>query len=144
MLNQVETPLGPESRASQRRGSSPAGNPTPEMFSGAAPVPPKAAVNRPQQLLELAGKVARSTWGGIALLAEGELVEHLTFGISDENATELARSAWFVPFISFLYNRPAPATLKDLAESGLMLAMSRSEDPSERETTSGCRLPAMA
>jgi signal transduction histidine kinase/ActR/RegA family two-component response regulator len=114
-----------------RRGN-PSGNPSADSLAGTMPMPPKVAANRPQQLLELAGKVARAAWGGIGLLSEGELVEHLTFGISDQNATELARAAWFVPFIRLIHNSPAPVTLKDVANSGLMTGEPTSADGEPR------------
>jgi len=120
MSIQVEIPLGvEESRMAQVKGKK-SRRRIPNTAGRIASVPAKAAVNRPQQLLELAGTATRAVWGGIGLLADGELTEHLTFGISDQQATDLTRSLGFVPFIRFMQQRPAPTTLGDLAEASLV------------------------
>jgi signal transduction histidine kinase len=117
----------------------------------ATSVPPKVSVNRPRQLLELAGKLTRAAWGGIGLLAEGDLVEHLTFGISDQSATELVQSPWFIPLIDLIQKHPGPVTLKDLRGSGLGwdaekaapshdVTISRLHDPT---ISLGCGLPPL-
>ena len=91
MSIQVEIPLGvEESRMAQVKGKK-SRRRIPNTAGRIASVPAKAAVNRPQQLLELAGTATRAVWGGIGLLADGELTEHLTFGISDQQATDLTR-----------------------------------------------------
>ncbi|HLJ94361.1 MAG TPA: ATP-binding protein [Gemmataceae bacterium] len=143
MFEQLEAPLGTGSQRMALRESGSAAIPLASGLSGARPVPAKVAVNRPQQLLELAGKVSRASWGGIGFLSEGELVEHLTFGISDQSATELARSPWYVSFIHFIHSSPAAVSLKELAESDFMLAMSQMEDPRTGNPV-GARLTADA
>ena len=119
MLDQLEIPVRPDSAAPRPVGRSPAGSCIPNAPSRVTPAPQKVTVSRPQQLLELAGKVARAAWGGIGLLsAEGELVEHLTFGISDQTTTELSRSPLFTAFIRLIQKHPVPTYLADLAGSG--------------------------
>ena len=56
---------GTSSRGREARAAEPA-------HSQPAPVPSKVAVNRPQQLLELAGKVTRAAWGGIVTTPTNE------------------------------------------------------------------------
>lgn len=119
MLDRMDVPPCSEARMSHLGNNSSVRTMTPSLRHGVTRVPPKADTNRPQQLLELAGQVTRAAWGGIALLAEGELAEHLTFGISDSSARALARTPWFVPFIRSIQAHPRPAALKDLAESFL-------------------------
>lgn len=161
-MDQLHVSTEPQSRVSPLRTSSAARNPFVDPLSGgpvsnlpsyAAAIPPKSAVNRPQQLLELAGKVTRAMWGGIGLLSEGELIEHLTFGIADPSATQLARSSWFGLFIRFLHNRPTPATRKDLVESGLPIepdapardasSLADAADPTCGPLTLGSGLPPL-
>jgi signal transduction histidine kinase len=108
---QVEVPLGSQSRVYRN---------LPQDTVASKAVPPKATVSRPQQLLELAGKVTRAAWGGIGLLSEGQLVEHLIYGKADTDATQLARASWFVPLVRLIHNSRAPVTLNELAASGLL------------------------
>jgi signal transduction histidine kinase len=79
-------------------------------------------VNRPQQVLELAGKATRAAWGGIGLLSQGELAGHLTFGISDACAAELTRAPWFLSLIRHIESKREPVSLKDLATAGFVPA----------------------
>src|SRR5438874_11380622 len=52
-------------------------------------------LNQPQHLLELAAKAVRAAHGAIALVsAEGDLHEHVTFGMDQDVALELWRSGW--------------------------------------------------
>ncbi len=76
--------------------------------------PKKISLNRPQQLLELACKVVRAGRGGVGLLsADGELVEHFSFGISDEEAVALARSPWITQLLQFVQQNQPQATRVD-------------------------------
>jgi signal transduction histidine kinase len=77
-------------------------------------------VNRQQQLLELAGKATRATWGGIGLLSQGELAGHLTFGIPDQCAAELTRAPWFLPLIRHIQNDRGPISLEDVTRTNLV------------------------
>src|SRR4051794_12187783 len=68
----------------------------------AAPPPSldKNAPSHPQHLLRLACNVLRADLGGIGLLsAEGKLVEHITFGVTDEVAAGMWQSPWLTGLI---------------------------------------------
>jgi signal transduction histidine kinase/CheY-like chemotaxis protein len=68
--------------------------------------------SRPSNLLELACQVVHASFGGMALLsAGGELVEHLTAGLSDDTADALGQSAWLTNLLGLALPRPGPGVL---------------------------------
>ena len=73
-------------------------------------------------MLTLAGKLTGAAWGGITLLADDELIDHFTFGISEESATELARAPWFVPLMHLIQKKATLTSLQDVIESGVLFS----------------------
>src|SRR5262249_52496612 len=71
---------------------------------------------------ELACRVAHAPWGGVGLIAsDGELVEHLSFGVPEETAAELMRSCWAAGLLRFVLQRPASTVLDDLSRQAPQL-----------------------
>src|SRR5262249_43370198 len=67
-------------------------------------------------------RAAAADWGGIGLLsADGEVVDHVTFGIDAQDDTELNRSPWCKGAIELVLRHPVSIALADLtaAERGL-------------------------
>jgi signal transduction histidine kinase/CheY-like chemotaxis protein len=78
-------------------------------------VPKKILLGRSHQLLELACKVAGAAVGGLGLVsAEGELAEHIAFGISEDAASEMRRSPQLTELLQFILRQPEPTCLDDL------------------------------
>jgi signal transduction histidine kinase len=120
VLDQLEMPRWPECRVTNSNNGEPMARRVHETASGVPAAPPKLSMNRPQQLLELVGRVTRAAWGGIGLLSQGEWAGYLTFGISDQAAAGLARAPWFIPLIRHIHEHPRPLSLKDVAAPGLV------------------------
>jgi signal transduction histidine kinase len=66
----------------------------------------KPARNRSQQLLELACKAFAAERGGIGILsADNEVIEHLTFGLGPQQATQIWRNSWTKDIVQFVLER---------------------------------------
>ena len=75
----------------------------------------KSTLSRPKHLLELACKVVGASQGGIGLLSgDGELVEHITYGLLDSVAAQLWQSPWSEELTRFVLQQPGPANIEDL------------------------------
>jgi signal transduction histidine kinase/CheY-like chemotaxis protein len=87
--------------------------------------PEKLSAGRSQQLLELACKVARAALGAIGVAsAEGNLVEFISFGLSEEAAREVRRSAWLSDLVQAILRQSGA-----LAGADLGLAFPRLSNP---------------
>src|SRR5262249_38742194 len=79
-------------------------------------VPTKVSLSRSHQLLELASKVVKASHGDIGLIAaDGSLVEHIPWGISDQAAADLWRGSRLTELVRFVLRQPAPVCLDSLA-----------------------------
>lgn len=75
----------------------------------------RVTLGRPQQLLEVACRVAQASWGGVGLLSsEGDLVEHLSHGVGEEAMAELLHSPWTAELVRFAARRPGATYQRDL------------------------------
>jgi signal transduction histidine kinase/CheY-like chemotaxis protein len=84
----------------------------------------REAPGRPQHLLNLVCRVLGAARGAIGLVsAEGDLVEHLSFGVPEDVATELARSAWSEGLVQAILRQPLPLNLPDFAQNPFGLAL---------------------
>jgi signal transduction histidine kinase/CheY-like chemotaxis protein len=85
---------------------------------------PKAGPSRPKHLLELACRIVGASQGGIGLLSgDGELIEHVTYGISEEAAAQLWHSPRTAELIRFVLQQPVPTNIKDFAKDYPCLGM---------------------
>jgi signal transduction histidine kinase len=73
-------------------------------------------------VLALACKLTRASWGAITLLADDELLDHLTIGISDQSAAEFARAPWLVPLVHCIQKRATLTSLVDVIGAGVPFA----------------------
>src|SRR2546426_2828420 len=85
-------------------------------------------LSRPQHLLELVAKAVCAAHGAIGLVsAEGDLEEHVTFGMDEAVALELRRSSWGSELIRFILHQDVPIKVsdfsRDLAARGLPLSL---------------------
>jgi signal transduction histidine kinase len=81
-------------------------------------VPQKVSLSRSHQLLELACRVVHACRGGLGLMsAAGELVEHIPFGVTEEEAAEMARNSHLGDLVQFVLCQPGPVFLDNLAAS---------------------------
>lgn len=81
------------------------------MLPGAVPpsATERASRSRPQHLLDLACKVLEASWGGIGLFAaDGELIDHITTGLSEDTAVALGRSPALMAFLTRTLSNGAP------------------------------------
>ncbi len=112
---------GPLSPAPAKSGRVKALNDSHPSVAPVRPAGPTSAQRRSlrgrlQYLLELVGKSVRAAHGGVGLLsAEGELVEHVTFGVPEGASAELLRSSWGAELLQFVQRRPGPTLADDLA-----------------------------
>ncbi|HLN31601.1 MAG TPA: ATP-binding protein [Gemmataceae bacterium] len=84
----------------------------------------KSTLSRPKHLLELACKVVGASQGGIGLLSgDGELVEHITYGLLDSVAAQLWQSPWSEELTRFVLQQPGPANIEDLGRAYPHLGM---------------------
>ncbi len=96
--------------------SLPAGAVPPSWFprDGAPPgsLSPRADPGRLHHLLGLAGRAVHAAWGGVGILSShGELTQHVTWGLTSEQAAELGRSAWLTELLGLVLSRPLPRRL---------------------------------
>ena len=71
-------------------------------------------LGRPQQLVELAAKAVQAAHGALGLVSsEGELQEHLTFGMDRAAALDSRYASWSSALIQLILNRTAPINLAD-------------------------------
>lgn len=81
-------------------------------------------LSRPHHLLDLAGKAVAAASGAIGLVsAEGDLQEHVTFGMEEDAAQELRHSPWEGELIRFLSQQPLPIKVADAARDLLAYGM---------------------
>ena len=81
-------------------------------------IPPKGALGRSQQLLELACKVLDAAQGGVGLLSpDGELAEHIAYGAAEEVVAEMWRSSRLAGLARLVLAHPGPFRIEDLAAS---------------------------
>jgi signal transduction histidine kinase len=79
-------------------------------------VPKKILLSRSHQLLELACRVAGAPFGGVGLVsAEGELVEHIPYGLAEQDGAEPGDSSRLAKLVHFVLRQPEPMCLDDLA-----------------------------
>jgi signal transduction histidine kinase len=82
----------------------------------------RTTLGRPLHLLELACRVTHAPWGGLGLVTgDGELAEHLCFGLPEETVAELLRSHWAAGLLRFVLGRPAATVLDDLGRQAPQL-----------------------
>src|SRR5947209_14612130 len=66
-------------------------------------------LSRPHHLLDLVGKAVGAAHGAFGLVsAEGDLQEHVTFGIEKDLALEPRRPPWGGELIRFIANQSVP------------------------------------
>jgi signal transduction histidine kinase len=83
-------------------------------------MPRKVSPGRLHHLLELAFHAVPAVQGGIALLSsDGQLVEHITYGMPDTSPGEVEHSAALVSLLQMVVRLPAPTRLRNLASAGL-------------------------
>jgi signal transduction histidine kinase len=86
-------------------------------------LPKQQLPGRPQHLLELACKAVAASHGGIGLLsAEGDLIEHVAFGVSEKASAELWRAPWARELIGFVLEKPVYVQIEDLGAQRPVLA----------------------
>jgi signal transduction histidine kinase/CheY-like chemotaxis protein len=74
--------------------------------------------SRPEHLLVLAGRAVGAAWSGLALLsADGEFVNHFTYGLPEEAATALGTTPWCDGLMQLLSQHPIPVRVDNLAAS---------------------------
>jgi signal transduction histidine kinase/CheY-like chemotaxis protein len=102
----------------------------PGRAGGASPPSLHKLINlsRPHHLLELLGKAVGAAHGAIGLVsAEGDLQEHMTFGIDEGLAQELRGSPWGGELIRCILHQTAPIKVadfgRDLPACGLPLSV---------------------
>jgi signal transduction histidine kinase/CheY-like chemotaxis protein len=91
-------------QGSLEEGSS---SPRRKLSSGSSHFTKKVGIPRPKNLLELACKATRATHGGLGLLsADGELLEHFTFGFTAEAEEALRQAGGAVELVRYLLESP--------------------------------------
>jgi signal transduction histidine kinase len=81
--------------------------------------PRKIGPGRLAHLLDLAFRAVRASQGGIGLLtADGELVEHITRGMSDGEARELEHSPVLIGLLQLVLRHPVPTRRESLTVVG--------------------------
>src|SRR5260370_39336652 len=112
--------LDQQERCSERRSALLEERPSdgaPAPSSVASSLHPKPGLSRPQHLLELACRIVGASQGGIGLLSsDGELVEHLTYGLSYEVASQLWHSPRTAQLIPIVLHQPMPTNIKDFGQ----------------------------
>jgi signal transduction histidine kinase/CheY-like chemotaxis protein len=80
--------------------------------------PRKVSPGRLASLLELASRAVGASRAGIGLLTlEGDLLEHLSCGLTRDEAVELEQSAVFLALLKRVMRQPAPTRLERVPES---------------------------
>ncbi len=109
--HQASLPNGQQTRDAEHSPGSPLSQP-PE--SGV--FPKKNARSRPQHLLEMVCRAVGAAQGGIALLSsDGEMTDHVTFGVSEDVTAGLGHSPWSGELVRFILQQPLPVNLPDLS-----------------------------
>src|SRR5437868_15320201 len=73
-------------------------------------------LSRPHHLLDLVGKAVGAAHGAIGLVSpEGDLQEHVTFGMDEDQVRELRRSPWGGELIRFVLHYTAPIRVSDFS-----------------------------
>jgi signal transduction histidine kinase/CheY-like chemotaxis protein len=93
-------------------------------------MPRKVSPGRLHHLLELAFHAVPALQGGIGLLSsDGELLEHITYGLSEPSAHELEQSAGLATLLQMVARLPAPTRLRSLTTAGLPADMPLPQGP---------------
>jgi signal transduction histidine kinase len=88
------------------------------------------SLSRPQHLLELVAKAVGASHGAIGLVsAEGDLQEHVTFGIREDLAAQLRSSPWGGELIQCLLHHTAPVKVSDFGRDLSACAMTAGQPP---------------